>query len=454
MRRRTRRSSGQSCASRARWAASADSIAARGSTKTAKNSSPRASTSWPPPSTTAVRTSRRVSERIRAQWSDASRTSRVDPSTSAKRNVTSPLGSPPLTPPAPRSRRGRARRVARAGATGSLLKTRRRWRAATSPPQPVIGVAATPCSSSRADRRGASSPSAAASSSSDQPPAAGITGRPSSWATTVSRRRCHSATHAASPSSGAVSAASAAACAIPPGTIVVDVDEGEVSRQLPGGDDPAEPPADQPLLHRDRADRHRSLAQAGERGRMHDGPAVEDDPLHQRPVEQPEVVLADDLGDGLPFLRLEHAAGRERRIHQEEDARARAGRGTEGVEVEPPRAVAHLQRHEARQRARQPDPVDHARVHGVCDEHLVARIGEREQRVEQSVPLAAGDHDLGPRVVGPPAAALDVRCDRALDVEAAGEREVAVELVEAGRCARRLDRLGRRRQVGVEVLEP
>src|SRR5581483_5613911 len=64
------------------------------------------------------------------------------------------------------------------------------------------------------------------------------------------------------------------------------------------------------------------------------------------------------------------------------------------------------------------------------------------------------DHDLAPSVVPRAAAALDVGGDGFLQVVAAREREPAVRIVRPDRCPGRLDRLRRRRDVGVEVLEP
>jgi hypothetical protein len=74
-------------------------------------------------------------------------------------------------------------------------------------------------------------------------------------------------------------------------------------------------------------------------------------------------------------------------------------------------------------------------------------------RVGHRVALAPGDHDLAATVVARAAAPLDEGGDSLLQVVATGEREPTVRVVLADRSAGRLGGLGRRRNVGVEVLE-
>ena len=70
-----------------------------------------------------------------------------------------------------RRRRPAASGIVSSRSTGSALKTKRTWRSATGPPQPIMAVAAIALSSSRRrEAVGGSRPSAATSRSSDQPP--------------------------------------------------------------------------------------------------------------------------------------------------------------------------------------------------------------------------------------------------------------------------------------------
>ena len=122
--------------------------------------------------------------------------------------------------------------------------------------------------------------------------------------------------------------------------------------------------------------------------------------------------------------------------------------------VEPPFAVLDRQRRERRRAAGEPHAVHEAGVDRVGEDDLVAGIDRREQHVEHALAAAARDHDLALGVVGRAVALRDVVGDRRAQVEIAGERQprVADRVVE--RLARDLPRLGRKRQVGVQVLEP
>ena len=69
---------------------------------------------------------------------------------------------------------------------------------------------------------------------------------------------------------------------------------------------------------------------------MPDTVAVEEDALEPAPVEEPQVPLTTDRGDGVPLLVARDPAGRERRVVQEHDACTRPDGGGERVQVEPP----------------------------------------------------------------------------------------------------------------------
>ena len=156
-----------------------------------------------------------------------------------------------------------------------------------------------------------------------------------------------------------------------------------------------------------------------------------------------------------PVAGVEHAAGRHRRVHDEERPRSVADAPGEGVEVEAPapRGVEDPGR-EPGGRTRQPHPLEHAGVRGGGEDHLVARVHGGEQGVEQALGAARGDHALPVRVVFPPGEPPDVPGGRRAEVGPAREGQVAVG-------GRRFERgagggHGRRgrAQVGVEVLEP
>ena len=95
------------------------------------------------------------------------------------------------------------------------------WRAATSAPQPVIGVAATPCASSAREASAGATPIACVSISSDQPPPGLTIGTPGSASRIVSRRRWSSAVHSATWSCGPRSTAVAARRATATGVVVL-----------------------------------------------------------------------------------------------------------------------------------------------------------------------------------------------------------------------------------------
>ena len=174
----------------------------------------------------------------------------------------------------------------RSRSTGSALNTKRMWRAATSAPQPVIGVAATPCASSAREASAGSTPIARVSISSDQPPAGRTIG--------TAGQRFEDRVAAALELGGALrdvvlrpaqhgggrAAGDRDRC-----RRVVDVDPARVAhhRRRPG--DPADAPADHPVLLGHRADDHGALGHAVELQRVDELAAVEQQCLHRRVVD-------------------------------------------------------------------------------------------------------------------------------------------------------------------------
>src|SRR5262249_31663201 len=75
---------------------------------------------------------------------------------------------------------------------------------------------------------------------------------------------------------------------------VVDLHARHVVHELTRRDDPARPPGDHALLERYRPDGHGAVAHAGKCCRMPNLPAVEEDALEPRGVEEPRVAVAAD----------------------------------------------------------------------------------------------------------------------------------------------------------------
>ena len=148
------------------------------------------------------------------------------------------------------------------------------------------------------------------------------------------------------------------------------------------------------------------------------GPTVEDDAFEARPVQEP-CSRARGRAPRWPPTRRRSPPSRSGTRRYEEE---RAGRGPDGgaqrVEVESPLAALDVQRDEPRHGADEPDAVEHAGVGRVGEDHLVARVGQAEERVEHRVALAAGDDDLAAAVVRGAAAPLDQVRDGLLELVA------------------------------------
>ena len=181
-------------------------------------------------------------------------------------------------------------------------------------------------------------------------------------------------------------------------------------------------------------------------------PAVEEQALHGRVVDEEEVALAAEVADREPVVLVEVAARGHRRAHEEKAGGLRADDVVEPVAVEAPAVLLGEERDEARDAAGKPDAVDDARVGRVGDDHLVAGIHGAEDGVEKRLHSARSDDDLALGVVAVTAPLGGEVGDRRAQVEVAGEREPAVRLRVVEFRAGDLERLGRKREVGVEVL--
>ena len=252
------------------------------------------------------------------------------------------------------------------------------WRSATSPPQPVIGVAATFSSRSRAGQVGRLDTERPGVEQ-ERP---GTVRRHGSEAVELPERLVAAGLPLGVRGGEAVvreveGGADADLRESARDEAVVDVHAGDVVCELARRDDPADAPRDHPLLERRRADRDRAVAHPVERGRVERLAPVEEDALVAGPVEEPEVALAAEPGDRLPLLAARDPAGREGRVVHEDGARAvRRGR-RERVEVETPLPVLRRERDEPRDGAGEPHAVQHPRVRRIGEDHLVAGIRRR-----------------------------------------------------------------------------
>src|SRR6185436_17858205 len=169
---------------------------------------------------------------------------------------------------------------------------------------------------------------------------------------------------------------------------------------------------------------------------MPDTVTVEQDAFEPAPVEEPQVLLTADRGDGVPLLVARDPAGRERRVVQEHDACARADGGGQRVQVEPPVPPCDAERDEPWYSPDEADPVQHPGVGRIGENDFVPGIGEAEEGVEHRVPLATRDHDFTAPVVMWSAATLDGCGHRLLEIVAACKRKPAVRFVFADSRAR------------------
>ena len=185
---------------------------------------------------------------------------------------------------------------------------------------------------------------------------------------------------------------------------------------------------------------------------MDERAAVEEQALHRGVVDEEEVALAAEVADREPVVLVEPAARGHGRAHEEKAGGLRADEVVQPVAVEAPAVLLGEERDEARCAAREADAVDDPRVGRVGDDHLVARIHGAEEGVQEALHSAGGDDDLALGVVAVAGALGGEVRDRGAQVEVAGEGEPAVRLRVVELRARDLERLGREREVGVEVL--
>ena len=233
---------------------------------------------------------------------------------------------------------------------------------------------------------------------------------------------------------------------------VVDVRPARVGDGVGGAGDPADAPADHPVLLRERADDDSPLRHPVHAQRVDERPAVEEQALHRGVVDEEEVALPAEVADREPVVLVEVAARGHGRAHEQEAGGLRADQVVEPAAVEAPAVLLGEERDEARCAAREANAVDDPCVGRVGDDHLVARIHGAEEGVQQAFHPARGDDDLALGVVAVAGALGGEVRDRGAQVEVAGEGEPAVRLRVVELRARDLERLGREREVGVEVL--
>ena len=187
---------------------------------------------------------------------------------------------------------------------------------------------------------------------------------------------------------------------------------------------------------------------------MHGLAPVEQQRLHRAVVEQEQLLAHAQLAHRLPVGALEHVAAGHRRAHHQQRHGARRDRGGQRVAAQPPLAVLDVEAGERRHAAGQPHAVHEPGVGRVGEHDLVAAVDRREQDVEHGLGAAAGDHDLGLRVVAVAGARGEVVGDRGAQVGVAREGQPRVGLRALDRRGGDGGRLRRERQVGVQVLEP
>jgi hypothetical protein len=181
---------------------------------------------------------------------------------------------------------------------------------------------------------------------------------------------------------------------------------------------------------------------------------VEQDLVHPGVIQKPRVRALEGVHHRLPLLVVEHVARGHRRAHQQ--CRPRVGRdgGGEPLQIEPPAAIRHHERHKRRARAGEPDPPDQPSVRRVCEHDLIAGIDGGQDCAQRGRRRATRDHDLVLGVVRAPALRLQTPSHDLTQWLQAREGKPAVRGVGPDGVTRRLDRYQRRRHVRVEVLHP
>ena len=121
-----------------------------------------------------------------------------------------------------------------------------------------------------------------------------------------------------------------------------------------------------------------------------------DDVLVDVVGEDERVVLVARAGDQLELGAVEHLAGRVVRRVEDDGPRARPEGGAQLVGVDAP--VRLVQRHVARDGAGEDGVGPVVLVERLEDDHLVARVHQRQHGRDHPLGRAAGDGDLGLRV--------------------------------------------------------
>src|SRR6185369_7736829 len=113
-------------------------------------------------------------------------------------------------------------------------------------------------------------------------------------------------------------------------------------------DDPSDTPSDHALLQGYGADRDGAVTHPVKGGGVDDVAPVVQHALEAGPVDQPQIALAAQAGDGIPFLARRDPTTWERRVVDEHGAGTCGDRVTQPVEVQPPLARRRGQADETR----------------------------------------------------------------------------------------------------------
>jgi hypothetical protein len=167
-------------------------------------------------------------------------------------------------------------------------------------------------------------------------------------------------------------------------------------------------------------------------------------------VRGDDVVGEAGGGDAIQLALAEHLAGGVVGRVEHEELGARAERAVELVGIEVP--AGRPQPHHPRDAARHLDGGHVEIIEGLEDDHLVARIDQGQDGVEQGLGGAAGDGDLGLRIDGVAVARLEVGGDGMAQAGQPGGGRVLVAVTGDGPRRGLLDE-GGRGEVGEALAE-
>ncbi|CCD01761.1 protein of unknown function (plasmid) [Azospirillum baldaniorum] len=186
------------------------------------------------------------------------------------------------------------------------------------------------------------------------------------------------------------------------------------------GDHPAGAPAGHGVRLGQAVDGHRALRHAGKGGDADVG-AVEGQAGVDLVGDDPQIVAAGEVGDGLQFLCRHDDAGGVGGGRQEYGAGARGHRGGQRRRVQPERGG--VRGHRDQRGARRADTGLVGQVHRLRHQHLVPRFDEAEGGVEQAVLRPGADDDVL-RLHRQAGAAGHVAGQRGAQLRTAGNRGV------------------------------